>query len=210
MGKNEKFQPIASFETSPDQYRHWKLSFDGAIATLTLSIDENNGMRDDYLLKLNSYDVGVDIELRDAVERLRFEHPEVRTVVVTSDLARIFCAGANIRMLATSTHAFKVNFCKYTNETRVGIEQASAESGKTFIAACNGTASGDGYELAEACDEIYLVDDGSSAVSLPEVPLSACCWEPAVSPGWSTSAWCAATSPTCSAPRPRASGLAMR
>ena len=171
MGKNEKFQPIASFETSPDQYRHWKLSFDGAIATLTLSIDENNGMRDDYLLKLNSYDVGVDIELRDAVERLRFEHPEVRTVVVTSDLARIFCAGANIRMLATSTHAFKVNFCKYTNETRVGIEQASAESGKTFIAACNGTASGGGYELAEACDEIYLVDDGSSAVSLPEVPL---------------------------------------
>ncbi|MCO4747017.1 MAG: benzoyl-CoA-dihydrodiol lyase [Proteobacteria bacterium] len=171
MGKHEKFQPIPSFETNPAQYRHWSLAFDGAVATLTLGIDENNGMRSDYLLKLNSYDVGVDIELRDAIERLRFEHPEVRTVVITSDIPRVFCAGANIRMLASSTHAFKVNFCKYTNETRVGIEQASAESGVTFIAACNGTASGGGYELAEACNEIYLIDDGSSAVSLPEVPL---------------------------------------
>ncbi|TNE84152.1 MAG: benzoyl-CoA-dihydrodiol lyase [Deltaproteobacteria bacterium] len=171
MGKHEKFQPIESFETHPDRYKHWKLSIDGAIATLALCIEETNGMRDDYLLKLNSYDVGVDIELRDAVERLRFEHPQVTAVVVTSDLPRIFCAGANIKMLATSTHGFKVNFCKYTNETRGGLEEASRECGITFIAACNGTASGGGYELAEACDEIYLIDDGSSAVSLPEVPL---------------------------------------
>jgi benzoyl-CoA-dihydrodiol lyase len=172
VGTDVKIQHVPSFSSHPSTYRHWRLTLDGAIARLALCIDEQNGLRpDDYLLKLNSYDLGVDLELHDAVERLRFEHPEVRAVVLTSDLPRVFCAGANIRMLASSTHGFKVNFCKYTNETRVGIEEASAESGQRWIAALNGTASGGGYELALACDDILLIDDGTAAVSLPEVPL---------------------------------------
>lgn len=167
-------QKIESFQTHPSRYRHWRLAFDGPIATLTLAVEEPNGLRpDDYELKQNSYDLGVDIELADAVERMRFEHPEVRAVVVTSALPKVFCAGANIKMLATSTHSFKVNFCKYTNETRLNLEDASAHSGQRYLCAANGTAAGGGYELALACDEIYLVDDGSSAVSLPEVPLLA-------------------------------------
>jgi benzoyl-CoA-dihydrodiol lyase len=171
MGHQAIEQKVPSFETHPSRYRHFRLVTDGAIATLTMAIEEPNGLRDDYLLKQNSYDLGVDLELRDATERLRFEHPEVRAVIVTSAIPRIFCAGANIPMLATSTHPFKVNFCKYTNETRVGLEQASSESGVKFLAACNGTAAGGGYELALACDKIALIDDGNSAVSLPEVPL---------------------------------------
>jgi benzoyl-CoA-dihydrodiol lyase len=172
MGTEVKQQHVASFSTHPDAYRHWRLDIDGPVATLTLQIDEENGLRpDDYLLKLNSYDLGVDIELHDAVERLRFEHPQVRAVVVTSGIPKVFCAGANIRMLASSTHGFKVNFCKYTNETRCGIEEATRESGQIYLAALNGTASGGGYELALACQEIALIDDGTSAVSLPEVPL---------------------------------------
>jgi benzoyl-CoA-dihydrodiol lyase len=163
--------PVDSFATHPSQYRHYTLDVQGSIATLTLDIDEDNGLRNGYLLKQNSYDLGVDIELHDAVERLRFEYPQVRTVVVTSGQPKVFCAGANIRMLASSTHHFKVNFCKYTNETRCGIEEASAQSGQTWLAALNGTAAGGGYELALACDEICLIDDRSSAVSLPEVPL---------------------------------------
>ena len=160
-----------SFDTSPDQYRHWTLSTDGEIATLTLDVAEDGGIVPGYELKMNSYDLGVDIELHDAVQRLRFEHPEVRAVVVGSGKDRMFCAGANIRMLAGSAHSWKVNFCKFTNETRNGIEDATAHSGLPFIAAVNGTAAGGGYELALACDQIVLVDDNSSAVSLPEVPL---------------------------------------
>jgi len=160
-----------SFQTSPDQYRHWKLSLDGPVATLSMDVQEDETLAEGYKLKLNSYDLGVDIELADAVQRIRFEHPEVRAVVVTSLKPRIFCAGANIYMLGTSSHAFKVNFCKFTNETRCAIEDDSKHSGRRYIAALNGTASGGGYELAIACDEIYLVDDGNSAVSLPEVPL---------------------------------------
>jgi benzoyl-CoA-dihydrodiol lyase len=159
------------FATSPEQYRHWELSFDGPVATLTLKVDEQGGLVPGYELKMNSYDLGVDIELYDAVQRLRFEHPEVKSVVVTGGMDRMFCAGANIRMLAQSSHAWKVNFCKFTNETRNGIEDATENSGQTWIAALNGTAAGGGYELALACDEIVLVEDGSSAVSLPEVPL---------------------------------------
>lgn len=162
---------MINFETSPDQYRHWKLTIDGQVATLSMDVQEDATLFDGYKLKLNSYDLGVDIELADAVQRLRFEHPEVRVVVITSLKPRIFCAGANIYMLGTSSHAFKVNFCKFTNETRCAIEDASRNSGQRYIAALNGTASGGGYELAIACDEIYLVDDGNSAVSLPEVPL---------------------------------------
>jgi benzoyl-CoA-dihydrodiol lyase len=162
---------MVNFETSPEAYRHWKLNIDGAVATLSMDVQEDSTLFEGYKLKLNSYDLGVDIELADAVQRLRFEHPEVRVVVVTSLKPRIFCAGANIYMLGTSSHAFKVNFCKFTNETRCTIEDASINSGQTYIAALNGTASGGGYELAIACDEIYLVDDGNSAVSLPEVPL---------------------------------------
>jgi benzoyl-CoA-dihydrodiol lyase len=162
---------MINFETSPEQYKHWKLSIDGSVATLTMDVQEDETLGDGYKLKLNSYDLGVDIELADAVERLRFEHPEVRCVVVTSLKPRIFCAGANIYMLGTSAHGFKVNFCKFTNETRCSIEDASRHSGQRYVAALNGTASGGGYELAIACDEIYLVDDGNSAVSLPEVPL---------------------------------------
>jgi len=162
---------MINFETTPESYKHWKLAIDGAVATLTMDVQEDETLADGYKLKLNSYDLGVDIELADAVQRLRFEHPEVQVVLVTSLKPRIFCAGANIYMLGTSSHAFKVNFCKFTNETRCGIEDASANSGQRYVAALNGTASGGGYELAIACDEIYLVDDGNSAVSLPEVPL---------------------------------------
>ncbi len=162
---------IVNYETSPDQYRHWTLATDGPIATLTMKVDEDGGLRDGYKLKLNSYDLGVDIELHDAVQRIRFEHPEVRTVVVTSGRDRIFCSGANIFMLGKSTHAWKVNFCKFTNETRNGLEDSSEHSGLKFIAAVNGACAGGVYELAAACDEIILVDDRSSSVSLPEVPL---------------------------------------
>jgi benzoyl-CoA-dihydrodiol lyase len=163
--------PVISFQTSPDRYRHWKLQIAGAVATLSMDVQEDETLAEGYKLKLNSYDLGVDIELADAVQRLRFEHPEVRVVVLTSLKPRIFCAGANIYMLGSSSHAFKVNFCKFTNETRCAIEDDSKHSGRRYIAALNGTASGGGYELAIACDEIYLVDDGNSAVSLPEVPL---------------------------------------
>jgi benzoyl-CoA-dihydrodiol lyase len=160
-----------SFDTEPARYQHWRMSVDGPVATLTLDVAEDGGITGGYELKMNSYDLGVDIELHDAVQRLRFEHPEVRAVVVTSGKDRMFCAGANIRMLAQATHAWKVNFCKFTNETRSGIEDATSCSGQAYIAALNGTAAGGGYELALACDEIVLIDDGSSAVALPEVPL---------------------------------------
>ncbi|HEX4817879.1 MAG TPA: 2,3-epoxybenzoyl-CoA dihydrolase [Nonomuraea sp.] len=160
-----------TFATSPDRYRHWTLQVDGPVATVTLRVDEHGGLAPGYELKMNSYDLGVDIELYDLVQRLRFEHPEVGAVVLTGGLERMFCAGANIRMLARSSHAWKVNFCKFTNETRTAIEDATEHSGQTWIAALNGSAAGGGYELALACDQIVLVDDGTSAVSLPEVPL---------------------------------------
>ena len=160
-----------TFQTCPSRYRHWRLTTDGEVATLVMDVDEAGGLVGGYELKLNSYDLGVDIELYDAVQRLRFEHPEVRSVVLTSGKDKIFCAGANIRMLAASSHQWKVNFCKFTNETRNGIEDATENSGQTWIAALNGTASGGGYELALACDRILLVDDRSSVVSLPELPL---------------------------------------
>jgi benzoyl-CoA-dihydrodiol lyase len=162
---------VVDYETSPDHYRHWTLATDGPVATLTMKVDEDGGLREGYKLKLNSYDLGVDIELYDAVQRIRFEHPEVRTVVLTGGRDRIFCSGANIFMLGKSSHAWKVNFCKFTNETRNGLEDSSQHSGLKFIAAVNGACAGGGYELAAACDEIILVDDRSSAVSLPEVPL---------------------------------------
>ncbi len=162
-----------SFDTDPASYRHWRLDLDPPVATLTMQVAPAGGLRDDYELKLNSYDLGVDIELYDAVQRLRFEHPEIRVVVVTGGLDKVFCSGANIQMLAGATHGHKVNFCKFTNETRNGIEDATANSGQTWIAAVNGTAAGGGYELALACDEILLIDDRASAVSLPEVPLLA-------------------------------------
>ena len=161
------------FQTEPSRYRHWKLNIDGDVATLLLDVDEKGGLFEGYELKLNSYDLGVDIELADAIERLRFEHPEVRVVVLRSGKPRVFCAGANIRMLAGASHAHKVNFCKFTNETRNGIEDLSENSGLQTICAINGTAAGGGYELALAADHIMLVDDGSSAVSLPELPLLA-------------------------------------
>ena len=164
---------MIAFETHPERYRHWQLSIDGRVATLTLDVDEAGGLAPGYELKLNSYDLGVDIELYDAIQRLRFEHPEVAAVVVTSAMERVFCAGANIPMLKGSSHDHKVNFCKFTNETRNAIEDASANSGQAYICMINGTAAGGGYELALACDEILLIDDGSSAVSLPEVPLLA-------------------------------------
>jgi benzoyl-CoA-dihydrodiol lyase len=163
--------PMVDFRTHPEQYRHWKLSFDGEIAHLKMDVAENGGLRPGYKLKLNSYDLGVDIELHDALQRIRFEHPEVRTVVLGSAKERIFCSGANIFMLGLSSHAWKVNFCKFTNETRNGMEDSSRHSGLKFLAAVNGACAGGGYELALACDEILLVDDRSSAVSLPEVPL---------------------------------------
>ncbi|HZZ03641.1 2,3-epoxybenzoyl-CoA dihydrolase [Paraburkholderia sp.] len=159
------------YRTDPSQYKHWKLSFNGPVATLGIDIAEDGGIRDGYKLKLNSYDLGVDIELHDAIQRIRFEHPEVKTVVLTSLKDRVFCSGANIFMLGLSTHAWKVNFCKFTNETRNGLEDSSRHSGLKFLAAVNGACAGGGYELALACDEIYLVDDRSSSVSLPEVPL---------------------------------------
>src|SRR5712671_5634700 len=161
------------FRTEPARYRHWKLGVDGETATLTMDVDEKGGLLGGYDLKLNSYDLGVDIELADAIERLRFEHPEVKVVVMRSGKERVFCAGANIRMLASATHAHKVNFCKFTNETRNGIEDASAASDQKYLCVVNGTAAGGGYELALACDHIMLVDDGSAAVSLPELPLLA-------------------------------------
>ena len=163
--------PVVSFSTAPDRYRHWRLEVDGEVATATLAVDENGGLVAGYELKMNSYDLGVDVELYDLVQRLRFEHPGVKSVVMTGGLERMFCAGANIRMLAQSSHGWKVNFCKFTNETRNGIEDATVNSGQTWIAALNGTAAGGGYELALACDQIVLIDDGSSAVSLPEVSM---------------------------------------
>ena len=164
---------MIEFNTQPEQYQHWSLELDGPVATLKLGVNEDGGLQPGYKLKLNSYDLGVDIELHDAVQRLRFEHPEVRTVVLTSAMEKVFCAGANITMLGQSTHAHKVNFCKFTNETRNSIEDATSFSGQTYISAINGTAAGGGYELALASDYIILVDDSSSAVSLPEVPLLA-------------------------------------
>src|SRR5881628_2295860 len=163
--------PRVDYRTDPANYRHWKLSFEGDVAKLALDIAEDGGIRPGYKLKLNSYDLGVDVELHDALQRIRFEHPEVRSVIITSAKNRMFCSGANIYMLGLSSHAWKVNFCKFTNETRNGIEDSSAHSGLKFLAACNGTTAGGGYELALACDEIILVDDRSSAVSLPELPL---------------------------------------
>jgi benzoyl-CoA-dihydrodiol lyase len=162
---------MINFQTAPDQYKHWKIAIVGPVANLSMDVQEDKTLVEGYKLKLNSYDLGVDIELADAIQRVRFEHPEVQVVVITSLKPRIFCAGANIYMLRSSSHAFKVNFCKFTNETRCAIEDDSRHSGRRYIAALNGTASGGGYELAIACDEIYLVDDGNSAVSLPEVPL---------------------------------------
>jgi benzoyl-CoA-dihydrodiol lyase len=170
METTTRSEPI-TFERSPATYAHWKLAIEGAQAKLVMAVQEDRPLRPGYRLKLNSYDLGVDLELYDAVQRLRFEHPEVRCVVVTGALPRVFCAGANINMLASSTHSFKVNFCKFTNETRLAIEDASAGSGQKYLAALNGVCAGGGYELALACDEIVLVDDGNSAVSLPEVPL---------------------------------------
>jgi benzoyl-CoA-dihydrodiol lyase len=160
-----------NYQTDPSQYRHWKLAFEGPVATLKADFDENAGLRPGYKLKLNSYDLGVDVELNDAINRIRFEHPEVRTVVVTSAKEKVFCSGANIFMLGVSSHAWKVNFCKFTNETRNGLEDSSKYSGLKFLAAVNGACAGGGYEMALACDEIILVDDRASAVSLPEVPL---------------------------------------
>jgi benzoyl-CoA-dihydrodiol lyase len=162
---------FVNFQTAPPLYRHWKLSIEGRVATLAMDVSEDAGIRPGYKLKLNSYDLGVDIELQDALQRIRFAHPEVGSVVITSTKPRVFCSGANIYMLGLSSHAWKVNFCKFTNETRNGIEDSSAHSGLKFIAACNGSTAGGGYELALACDEIVLIDDRSSAVSLPEVPL---------------------------------------
>jgi len=162
---------LISFDTHPDRYNHWKLAVEGAVATLSMNVNEDKGLKPGYKLKLNSYDLGVDIELYDAVQRIRFEHPAVKTVVITSARERMFCSGANIYMLGLSTHGWKVNFCKFTNETRNGIEDSSRHSGLKFLAAVNGTVAGGGYELALACDEILMIDDRSSTVSLPEVPL---------------------------------------
>src|SRR2546421_856196 len=161
------------FETDPSRYRHWRIKLDGEVATLLMDVDEKGALFEGYDLKLNSYDLGVDIELADAIERLRFEHPQVRVILLRSAKPRVFCAGANIRMLAGASHAHKVNFCKFTNETRNGIEDASEASGLKTICVINGTAAGGGYELALAADHIMLIDDGSSAVSLPELPLLA-------------------------------------
>src|ERR1700674_1809276 len=164
-------QPPVSYDTQPDRYAHWRMSFDGAVATLSMDVDEEKGIKPGYRLKLNSYDLGVEIELYDALQRIRFEHPEVKCVVLTSARERMFCSGANIYMLGLSSHAWKVNFCKFTNETRNGIEDSSRHDGLKFLAAVNGTVAGGGYELALACDQILMIDDRSSTVSLPEVPL---------------------------------------
>jgi benzoyl-CoA-dihydrodiol lyase len=171
MSATQPLAPPVDYQTHPGQYRHWKLNFEGPVARLTADFDEAGGIRPGYKLKLNSYDLGVDIELNDAINRIRFEHPEVRTVIVTSAKEKVFCSGANIFMLGVSSHAWKVNFCKFTNETRNGLEDSSQNSGLKFLAAVNGACAGGGYELALACDEIILVDDRNSAVSLPEVPL---------------------------------------
>src|SRR5258706_5125237 len=162
-----------SFATDPSRYHHWKLAIAGEVAALVMAVDNDHPHRPGYELKLNSYDLAVDIELADAIQRLRFEHPEVKCVVITADLDRVFCSGANIYMLGQSTHSFKVNFCKFTNETRLYLEDASDNSGLGSVCACKGTTAGGGYELALACDEVMLVDDGSSAVSFPETPLPA-------------------------------------
>ena len=163
---------MIDFQTDPTRYRHWKLSFDGPVATLTMDVDPAGGLMDGYELKLNSYDLGVDIELADAVQRLRFEHPEVKTVILRSGKEGVFCAGANIRMLGKASHGHKVNFCKFTNETRFSIEDASENSGQTYLAAISGSAAGGGYELAVTADHIMLIDDRRSSVSLPELPLA--------------------------------------
>src|SRR6516225_7400516 len=165
--------PPIRFDTEPGRYRHLRLEIDGEIARIVIKADEQGGIAPGYELKLNSYDLGVDIELHDAIQRLRFSHPQVRAVVLTSGLDKVFCAGANIRMLAQASHAQKVNFCKFTNETRNAIEEAGTDSGQAYLAAVNGNAAGGGYELALACDEIIMIDDGSAAVSLPEVPMLA-------------------------------------
>src|ERR671923_2300646 len=170
---NERNEKPVTFDRHPSTYRHWRLEIEPPLARLTMQVDPEGGLNDGYQLKLNSYDLGVDIELYDAVQRLRFEHPEVGAVIVTSGKERIFCAGANIRMLAQSSHGWKVNFCKFTNETRNAIEAAGAESGQAYLAAVNGPCAGGGYELALATDWIVMADDGNSAVSLPEVPLLA-------------------------------------
>src|SRR6202166_760562 len=162
---------VVDFQTDPSQYKHWSLAFDGPVATLTLDVREDAGIAPGYKLKLNSYDLGVDIELHDALQRIRFEHPEIGCVVIASAKPRVFCSGANIYMLGLSSHAWKVNFCKFTNETRNGIEDASEHSGLKFIAACNGSTAGGGYDLPLACDEIILLAERSSSVSLPELPL---------------------------------------
>ncbi|HKX03817.1 MAG TPA: enoyl-CoA hydratase-related protein, partial [Methylomirabilota bacterium] len=164
---------VVDFRTEPRRYKHWKLSFDGPVATLQMDVKEDGGLVPGYELKLNSYDLGVDIELYDAIQRLRFEHPEVGAVVLTSGKERIFCAGANIRMLSQSSHGWKVNFCKFTNETRSAIEDATAHSRQTWLAVVNGPCAGGGYELALATDRILMADDGSTTVALPEVPLLA-------------------------------------
>src|SRR6266404_8393928 len=171
MASNDRIEQPVTFDRHPSTYRHWRLEVEPPLARLTMQVDPDGGLNDGYQLKLNSYDLGVDIELNDAVQRLRFEHPEVRAVIVSGGLDKMFCAGANIQMLAGATHHHKVNFCKFTNETRNAIEDATAGSQQVWLAAVNGTAAGGGYELALACDDILLVDDRSSAVSLPEVPL---------------------------------------
>src|SRR5215472_15512418 len=168
---NRTASDFVDFQTAPPNYRHWRPSFDGRVATLTMDVQEEGGLRPGYRLKLNSYDLGVDIELHDALQRIRFEHPEVKCVVLTSARERMFCSGANIYMLGLASHAWKVNFCKFTNETRNGMEDSSRYDGLKFLAAVNGTVAGGGYELALACDEILMVDDRSSTVSLPELPL---------------------------------------
>src|SRR4051794_31885033 len=171
MGNAATSAELVTFDKPSGEYNHWRLTIDGRIATLAMDVKEDRTLRPGYKLKLNSYDLGVDIELHDALQRIRFEHPEVKCVVLTSGKSRMFCSGANIYMLGSSSHAWKVNFCKFTNETRNGIEDASEHSGLKFLAALNGTTAGGGYELALACDEIAMIDDRSSTVSLPEVPL---------------------------------------
>src|SRR5438093_5530918 len=173
MAETTTSNPPVDFRTEPARYKHWRLAFDGPVATLTMDVQEDGGLRPGYELKLNSYDLGVDIELYDALQRLRFEHPEVGAVLLTSGKERVFCAGANIRMLGQSSHGFKVNFCKFTNETRNAMEEAATNSGQHYVCAVNGSCAGGGYELALACERIVMADDGNTSVSLPEVPLLA-------------------------------------